>query len=53
MLLTMGSDGRQEPIIVVGPKGVKAMAETVFTLSGGWAHYYPLVFVRHTIFAND
>ncbi|CAD7944608.1 unnamed protein product [Amoebophrya sp. A25] len=45
-LLTCGQDMRANPITVVGPEGIFDLVMTVFSMSGGWAGYYDLIFVE-------
>lgn len=42
MLLTIGAQGRTEPITLIGPKGIRNMLHTVFTVSGGFSAF-PLI----------
>lgn len=36
LLLTVGAQGRTEPIVLIGPVGIRKMMEAVFSASGGF-----------------
>ncbi|CAE8614672.1 unnamed protein product, partial [Polarella glacialis] len=36
LLHTAAMEGRKEPVLLVGPQGLREMVETVFRVSGGW-----------------
>lgn len=46
LLNTMASDGRKDPVLIVGPEGVQQMVEATFRPAGGWnlEEGFPLVF---------
>jgi len=44
LLLTSGSDGRTDPVVLVGPEGLKQMLDSVFSLSA--PPEYPLHFIE-------
>lgn len=36
LLHTVATEGRKDPVLLVGPEGLRDMVETVFKYSGGW-----------------
>lgn len=46
LLTTMASDGRKEPVLLVGPEGLRQMVDATLSPAGGWKpeESFPLVF---------